>query len=50
MPDWLAMGGYGAFVWGAYGVAILSLALLTLWAHRAHTKAARAAMKKDPQS
>jgi heme exporter protein CcmD len=46
MPDWFDMGGYAAFVWGAYAAAILSLALLTLWAHIAHTKAARAAMKK----
>jgi heme exporter protein CcmD len=47
MSDWFAMGGYGAYVWGAYGAAILSLTLLTLWAGQAHTKAARAAKEEN---
>jgi heme exporter protein CcmD len=47
MPDWFDMGGYGPFVWGAYGAAILSLILLTLWVHVAHTKAARAAKEEN---
>ena len=26
MAEFLAMGGYGAYVWGAYGVTLLALA------------------------
>lgn len=25
MMEWLAMGGYGGFVWGSYGVAALAV-------------------------
>ena len=25
MMDWLAMGGYGGYVWGSYGVAALAI-------------------------
>lgn len=25
MSDFFAMGGHGAFIWGAYGVAVLGL-------------------------
>ena len=39
MMEWLAMGGYWAYVWGAYGVAalaiILELALLRARQRRA---------------
>ena len=31
MSDFLAMGGYGAYVWTAYGVTALALLLLFLW-------------------
>ncbi len=31
MSDFFAMGGYGAYVWTAYGVTALSLLLLFLW-------------------
>ena len=31
MVAFLAMGGYGAYVWGAYGVSALALALM--WWH-----------------
>ncbi len=31
MSDFLAMGGYGAYVWTAYGVTVLALALLFVW-------------------
>ena len=25
MMDWLALGGYGGYVWGSYGVAALAI-------------------------
>ena len=25
--EWFAMGGYGAYVWGSYGVAAIALAV-----------------------
>lgn len=31
MNEFLAMGGYGAYVWTAYGVTALSLLLLFIW-------------------
>ncbi|MEZ5933711.1 MAG: heme exporter protein CcmD [Alphaproteobacteria bacterium] len=31
MSDFLAMGGYGAYVWTAYGVTALFLVLLFVW-------------------
>ncbi|MGI9435799.1 MAG: heme exporter protein CcmD [Geminicoccaceae bacterium] len=31
MGEFFAMGGYGAFVWAAYGVTFLGLALLFVW-------------------
>ncbi len=31
MSEFLAMGGYGAYVWSAYGVTALFLALLFIW-------------------
>ena len=31
MSEFLAMGGYGAYVWTAYGVTALALLLLFLW-------------------
>ncbi|HVM79961.1 MAG TPA: heme exporter protein CcmD [Stellaceae bacterium] len=39
MMDFLAMGGYARFVWPAYGVAVLVLALMAIvsfrsWRHR----------------
>jgi len=35
--SWLAMGGYAAFVWPAYGIALLvlgGLAFASWWRHR----------------
>lgn len=29
--EFLAMGGYGAYVWAAYGITLLSLLLLFVW-------------------
>ncbi len=37
--DFLAMGGYALYVWGAYGVAALCLALDPLMARRRHRQA-----------
>lgn len=39
MSDFLAMGGHGPFVWGAYGVALLVLGGLALVSWRAHAAA-----------
>ncbi len=31
VDEFLAMGGYGAYVWSAYGITLLSLLLLFVW-------------------
>lgn len=31
MNNWLAMGGYGVFVWGAYGFSLGILVLNVVW-------------------
>lgn len=31
MSEFLSMGGYGAYVWTAYGVTALALVLLFVW-------------------
>lgn len=31
MTEFLAMGGYGAYVWSAYGVSLLALAFAGIW-------------------
>jgi heme exporter protein D len=36
--DFLAMGGYGTYVWGSFGVALLVVAL-ELWGLRQRRKA-----------
>lgn len=41
MLEWLTMGGYGAYIWGAYVFALGGLAATTAWTLRAHAKAAR---------
>lgn len=30
LSDLLAMGGYGAYVWGAFGITFLALVILTV--------------------
>ena len=40
MSDFLAMGGYGFYVWGAYGVTALAVALEVIGV-RARARAAR---------
>jgi len=31
MSDFLAMGGYGAYIWPAYGISLLALAGAVAW-------------------
>lgn len=40
MSDFLAMDGYAAFVWPAYGLTLLGVGGLVLWAARARSAAA----------
>ena len=40
MTDWLAMGGYGFYVWNSYGVLALAIAI-ELWALRRRRQQAR---------
>ena len=46
--EFFAMGGYGAYVWGAYAVTALCLAVEPLLAIRRHARARRA-HAKEPQ-
>lgn len=41
MLEWLGMGGYAAFVWPAYAVALVGLAGILFPALRAHSRALR---------
>lgn len=45
----LAMGGYGGFVWGAYGVTVVVVAWLIVSSRRMlrRARAAEAAMKAE---
>ncbi len=38
IQSWFAMGGYGGFVWPAYGIAALVLGGLALWFWRRHRR------------
>ena len=42
LDNFLAMGGYGFYVWGSYGVAVVALAL-EIWALARRSRAARKA-------
>lgn len=35
MVEFLAMNGYGSYIWWSYGLTLLVLALNVLWARRA---------------
>lgn len=37
--DFVAMGGYGLYVWGAYGVTVLAIGLDAWFAFRRHRDA-----------
>ncbi|MGA7711256.1 MAG: heme exporter protein CcmD [Rhizomicrobium sp.] len=42
MSDFIAQGGYGAYVWSAYGVSLLGLGAVTFFTLSAYRKAKRA--------
>ncbi|MBB5205029.1 heme exporter protein D [Inhella inkyongensis] len=42
VSDFLAMGGYGFYVWGSYGVCLLVFVVEPLIARARHRKALRA--------
>lgn len=44
MSDWLAMGGYGAYVWSAYAVT----AVVLLWDATAPMRARRQLRRRRP--
>jgi heme exporter protein D len=46
MSEWLAMGGYGFFVWGSYGVTF-ALIVAELLALRARTRRAQRAARAE---
>jgi heme exporter protein D len=46
MKDFLDMGGYAAYVWPAYAVTLLVLALNVAWARGALTRALAAARRR----
>lgn len=39
LEEFLAMGGYGRYVWGAYGLALLLMLLEPVLAARRHRRA-----------
>ena len=39
MQEFIAMGGYGAYVWSAFGIVAISMIVLALVAWRADRKA-----------
>ena len=49
LTQFLQMGGYGAFVWPAYGLALVLLAGAVLWSHRTwkHRERAFDALKRE---
>jgi len=48
--DFFAMGGYGLYVWGSYGAALLLMVAEPLLARRRHREALRAAATLQPTS
>lgn len=46
MTEWLAMGGYGAYVWPSYGIFLLIIAVNIVSARRLHRAAKRAARRR----
>jgi len=41
MSGFFAMGGYAAFIWPTYGLAILTMLGLLIWTMRRHARAAK---------
>jgi heme exporter protein D len=50
MSEFLNMGGYGAYIWPAYGISALSLGVVAVWCWRAWraAKARLAALEATP--
>ena len=46
MSEWLAMGGYGAYVWPSYGIFLAVVVVNAWYARRAHREARRAARRR----
>jgi heme exporter protein D len=44
------MGGYGLYVWGSYGVAVLLMAVEPVLVRRRHQRALRDAARMNPGS
>lgn len=49
VSDFLAMGGYGLYVWGSYGVAAIVMMVEPLLAAHRHRRALREATDLDDQ-
>jgi heme exporter protein D len=47
--DFWAMGGYGFYVWGSYGAAVVVIAV-ELWLLRARRRSAVTALKQETKS
>jgi heme exporter protein D len=47
--DFFAMGGYGLYVWGAYGLAVLVMLAEPLLAAQRHRRALRQTNEPDDQ-
>ena len=45
--EFLAMGGYGLYVWGAYGIAALVMLVEPLMAAKRHRRAHLGALHND---
>ncbi len=45
MTNFFAMGGYGAYVWPAYGLTLLAFALMLIWTLRG-----RAALRREEKA
>ena len=48
--SWFAMGGYGAFVWPAYAVAVGVLGGLAIWSWQRHRRSIDALARLQGQS
>ena len=49
MAQFFAMGGYAAFVWSAYGLSVIVLALMVVWSLRANRREREALRRLEPQ-
>jgi len=49
LSDFIAMGGYGIYVWGTYGLALAFMAIEPWLAARRHRQAVRALDETNSQ-